>query len=221
MCFSATASFGASVVLMGVGVAALKQVSAPRQYLFAAIPIVFAVQQFIEGVVWLSLTNPSYVQFQHSSPYAYLVFAQAVWPIWVPLAIFLLEKEKKRKRLLALLMGTGALVAAIFMYYVFSGETFAGISAQHIYYNLNIPSQISIFSSMAYCLATVFPAFISSVRKMKWLGWSSLASLFVSILYFEQNLISVWCFFAAIISMVVLVILYRPNAVLKTNLVTQ
>ncbi len=221
MCFSATASFGVSIALLGVGAAALKQVTAPRQYLFAAIPLIFAFQQFIEGVVWLSLTDPSYEQFQRSSPYAYLIFAHAVWPIGVPLAIFLLEKDKMRKRMLALLIGIGTVVATIFMYYVFTKEAFAGISGHHIYYDLRIPFQTSIFSSMAYCLVTVFPAFISSVRKMKWLGWSSLASLFVSIVYFEENLISVWCFFAAIISVVVLAIMQRSSTVLKTKLVAQ
>src|SRR5438034_1173375 len=54
MCFSATGSFGLSGVLGGAGVAALTRNSSPRRALFAALPLLFALQQVIEGVVWLA-----------------------------------------------------------------------------------------------------------------------------------------------------------------------
>jgi hypothetical protein len=57
MCFSATASFGASVVLGTIGVATLTKVKERAQVPFAIIPIMFAVQQFTEGILWIGLSD--------------------------------------------------------------------------------------------------------------------------------------------------------------------
>ena len=52
MCFSATASFSAGGVLLGLGMLTLKLASRPRELPFAAIPRLFAIQQLNEGVIW-------------------------------------------------------------------------------------------------------------------------------------------------------------------------
>ncbi len=55
MCFSATANFVGSGVLGAVGVVTLTKVKHRRELLFAALPMLFAVHQFMEGFVWLGL----------------------------------------------------------------------------------------------------------------------------------------------------------------------
>ena len=60
MCFSASASFSAAALLLGIGALTLRSALAtrqPRALLFAAIPILFAIQQLIEGVIWLTFTD--------------------------------------------------------------------------------------------------------------------------------------------------------------------
>lgn len=52
MCFSAAANFVGSGVLGVVGVVTLTQVKHRRELLFAALPTLFAIHQFIEGFVW-------------------------------------------------------------------------------------------------------------------------------------------------------------------------
>ena len=54
MCFSATASFAASAVLITAGGASLS-LAKPHQRLFAAMPLLFGIQQAIEGLQWLQL----------------------------------------------------------------------------------------------------------------------------------------------------------------------
>ena len=54
MCFSATASFSAGVVLIGLGTLTLRAASHPRELLLAAIPLLFGMQQVIEGAIWLT-----------------------------------------------------------------------------------------------------------------------------------------------------------------------
>lgn len=49
MCFSATASFVAGGVIGAVGIATLIHVRQLRAIPFAALPLLFALHQFIEG----------------------------------------------------------------------------------------------------------------------------------------------------------------------------
>jgi hypothetical protein len=54
MCFSATASFIAGVSLTGMGIATVKMTQGKAEMPFAMIPLLFGVQQLIEGMLWLS-----------------------------------------------------------------------------------------------------------------------------------------------------------------------
>ena len=54
MCFSATASFSAAASLIGLCMLTLKSASRPRELLFGAIPLLFAIQQRSVGAIWLS-----------------------------------------------------------------------------------------------------------------------------------------------------------------------
>jgi hypothetical protein len=50
VCFSATANFVGSTVLGAVGVVTLTKVEHRRELLFAMLPILLAIHQFIEGL---------------------------------------------------------------------------------------------------------------------------------------------------------------------------
>ena len=111
MCFSATASFGASAVLGVVGIISVAKARTNPQRLFATIPLIFAVQQLTEGLLWISLKDPVLGSSQSLLTYIYLVFAMAVWPLWVPLTIRLLERDARSKRIMNVLVGIGAVVS--------------------------------------------------------------------------------------------------------------
>ena len=49
MCFSATASFTVGVVLSVIGVVTIKMTRRKEEIPFAMIPLLFGIQQFIEG----------------------------------------------------------------------------------------------------------------------------------------------------------------------------
>src|SRR6478735_5488520 len=116
MCFSAGASFGAGIILSVIGVASIKKVQTSSQIIFACIPLIFAVQQITEGFVWLSLSNSAYASSQQVATYNFLFFAQVVWPIWVPFAIFKLEPKERRRRAEIILVIIGVLVSLYFAY---------------------------------------------------------------------------------------------------------
>ena len=93
MCFSAAASFAAAGVTSVAGGAALRGVQRRSQLLLAAIPLIFAIHQFAEGVLWLGLTQPQHAAWQRPAMFAFLVFAEVVWPFWVPLAVLAIEED--------------------------------------------------------------------------------------------------------------------------------
>jgi len=55
MCFSAPASFLAGTALLAVGAVTVSKASARAEVPFAAIPVLFGVQQLIEGALWVAL----------------------------------------------------------------------------------------------------------------------------------------------------------------------
>jgi hypothetical protein len=98
MCFSAAASFSVSGILLVAGIATLRQAKERKVVPFALIPLIFSVQQLTEGVLWIALQNPEYEGWRNAAAYVFMVFAQVVWPVWVPLSVLLLEKEEVRKK---------------------------------------------------------------------------------------------------------------------------
>ena len=220
MCFSATASFGASAVLGAVGIVTVAKAKTNPQRAFASIPLLFAVQQFSEGLLWLSLKNADMASLQSSLTNIFLVFAMAIWPFWIPFSIWLLEKDAKRKKIIKGFVWMGAIVAigvgfVLLSYpvevvtpFCFSCPTPASSSVyQHLHYEFAIPSLVKrliVAFSVLYIAATIITPFLSGIKLMKWLGIVFLASYLFAVVFYNGFVISVWCFFAAVLSFVVL-----------------
>jgi hypothetical protein len=211
MCFSAAASFGAGVVLSAIGIAAIKKVEHPTHILFASIPLIFAVQQIAEGFLWLSLPNIAYTKAQVYFTYIFVFFAQVVWPIWVPIAILLLEKEASRKRFQRVLVAAGLLVGCYLGYCLFNYPVQASIEGYHIKYKVNFPAVPRNIGIALYAMATILPPFFSHIKRMWMLGVAILISYIISEIFYEQYLLSVWCFFASVISLSIYMIMVEIN----------
>ena len=109
MCFSATANFVGSGVLGAIGVVTLTKVKHKRELLFASLPTLFAVHQFIEGFVWLGLDGVLSPAVTHDMGAAFVLYAQGLLPFLLPLSVLLFEPTvKARRRMLPFLaIGTG------------------------------------------------------------------------------------------------------------------
>lgn len=218
MCFSASASFGVSAVLLTAGAVAIRKVNQPNQIPFAAIPLIFGIQQFTEGVLWLSLTSDDYAQWKHPFKYIFLIFAEVIWPVWVPLSIWLIEEKVKRKNILLVILILGSGLSLLLLYNLFSSEVRVVVSDYHISYRHTFqPTEIVKYISVIYFTATVIPALVSGVKRVIWVGGLILMSYIVTKVFFEEFVISVWCFFAALIS---IIILYAMRSFQKEDLNT-
>lgn len=207
MCFSAGASFTSGVLLTFVGVETLKKVHKPSQIVLASIPVFFAFHQFTEGVLWLVIKNPGFAGLQTVFTYIFTVMAQAVWPVMIPLSVFLMEENKIRKRILAVLLAIGSIVALYYLYRMVFFHIAATIVGNHISYQSNSQNPFGVVDQVLYLAATLIPLFVSSIKRAYILGIIMTLSFVISAVFYMQCLTSVWCFFAAVISFVVFYII--------------
>jgi hypothetical protein len=207
MCFSAGASFAGGVIISAIGVATIREVHKPSQLVFACIPIFFGVQQIVEGCLWLTLPNIDYLNIQKVTTYLFLVLAQVLWPTLIPVSVLLMEESGKRKRLMRILLVMGL---ALSVYYIFCLIFFIvtpEIAGYHILYTTTFPEIYSIPAFIVYLIVTITPLFISSIKRTHLMAILMFLSCVITAIFFTQYLISVWCFFAALISGVIFWIL--------------
>lgn len=92
------------------------------------------------------------------------------------------------------------------------------ISSHHIKYTNTFPRQIADIVFAAYLLATLVPLFISGVRRMWIFGILVTASCLITGIFYKEYLTSVWCFFAALISVVILWIVSSREATVPAGI---
>jgi hypothetical protein len=217
MCFSAGASFAGGVLISAVGVASVRKVEKPTQRLFAGIPLFFGFQQFAEGVLWATLRSGGHEWLQNAATHIFLITAMVIWPVMIPLSMWFMEEGKKRKNILAGLIVTGGLLSLFYAFCLISYNVTPQISGFHIQYVDEIPKTLVTIASFFYPAATVAPLFISSVRRMWLFGIVITASYLVTGIFFAQYLTSVWCFFAALISVLIYAMLRESQTTVPSE----
>lgn len=211
MCFSAEASFASGAVLSAIGIATVKKVSRPEQRLFAVIPLLFATQQFAEGVLWTTLRSGGYERLQNAAMYIFLITALVIWPVMVPLSIWFMEKVKERKKILLGLVVMGGAVSLIYSYYLISHTVSVQISGFHLLYIIDEFPNLQ-YAFIFYLLPTIAPLFVSTVRRMWLFGILIATSCLITGVFYAEYLTSVWCFFAALISVTVYWVLIESRS---------
>jgi len=186
----------------------------------AAMPLVFAAQQAAEGVIWLGSTRhwPSYSVMLAAN--TFVLIALAFWPFWSPLAIGLMERMRRRRRLIFALLPVGLGLGIWSALSIFAQPYAPSIVHDSICYISDTPYPMIIFP--IYVLCTIAPLLISSDSRIRLLGGILGMGLIVSLGFFYETFISVWCFFAAAASIGIFNILERNAAKpLSTEQATQ
>jgi len=202
MCFSATASFVAGASLSVIGVATLKTVKRQSEIPFAMIPLLFGIQQLTEGVIWLTFSRDAPL-LQQTMTYVYSGFSHVLWPIYVPFAIGILEAVRWRKNALAGFEVAGLTVGLYLLYFIVTAPVVAQVVGRHIEYvspHFYVPPMIVL-----YLAATCVSAFFSSHKFVNLFGALALVSFIAAYVIYAHALVSVWCFFAALLSILMYV----------------
>lgn len=203
MCFSAQASFGASAVLGVMGVYALRKAKLQERFL-AMVPLLFAIQQACEGIVWITYANPSYDLITAMATYGFCFFAYFFWPVWIPITVLKMETNSQKKPLLQFLLGLGIVVASVLIISTLAKGIQTTVSCSHIDYDIFLPGIVGTIGAFFYCIATIIPLFISSKKGLPLFGFLTLASVGITCIFYNAYFTSVWCFFAALLSSIII-----------------
>ena len=206
MCFSASASFTAGIPLLIVGLITVGRVRNRTELLYALIPMLFAIQQLIEGALWL--TFPAKAPLLNMVlTYAYSIFSHVIWPMYIPVAVLLLEPTAWRRKVLFAIALAGTFIGLYLLYYLVRFPIVAEVKGDHIVY---ISLHFHALHAMGlYLLGTCISSLFSSHRMVKLFGAAAFLSFMLAYDIYATWFISIWCFFAAILSWIVL--LYFPS----------
>lgn len=201
MCFSASANFVGSAVLGAIGVATLTEVKHRREFLFAAMPLLFALHQLIEGFVWLGFDHKLPPIVAHDAGAAFVLYAQGLLPFLLPLGVFLIEPTRdKRRRMLGFSILGGALgVYLLWGLIAYPLQISAGDNG--IVYLNRITTTTLV--AVLYVIATCGALFFSGFRLLVLLAWLNLVGLLIVMVVRRLEFTSLWCAYAAVVSIVV------------------
>jgi hypothetical protein len=217
VCFSAEASFIAGAALVPAGIyclwsAALKK---PSYLCLAAVPLCFGIQQISEGFVWHALAHGDAGQTRAAS-LVFLFFALAFWPFWFPLLTAVMEPCAKRKWIFVIL---SVLAIGWFwvLYYplVVGPESLLRIESVHHSIQYEYPD-LAIYTYVSkprlrllYFFSIALPPMLSSETWGRIPGLVLGVSALLAVFLFDYAFVSVWCFFAAVLSIYCCVVFYR------------
>ena len=202
MCFSATANFVGSGVLGAVGVVTLTKVKHRRELLFATLPTLFAVHQFMEGFVWLGLDGILSPAVAHDMGAAFMLYAQGLLPFLLPLSIQLFEPDanSRRRMLPFLVLGAGTTLYILWALTAFPLQLY--VKANSIVYINQATNNTAV--AILYVIATCGSLFFSKIRMMVVFGAANLAIVVVVMAIKRYAFTSVWCAYAAVASIIIL-----------------
>jgi len=198
MCFSAAASFAAGGTLSVVGGLTIAKVRKKSELSFASIPLLFGIQQAIEGAVWVSFGSPI---LNTIATYAYSMFSHVLWPIFIPFSVLMIETDPIRKKILRLFSFMGLAVGLYLLYFILVDPVTAHVVNNSIAYH---SPHLYVYLIMAlYLVTTCGSCLVSSHKIINIFGVVLFISFAIAAWFFTETFFSVWCFFAAILSIIV------------------
>ncbi len=178
-----------------IGLAALRHVKHPRELLLAVVPLLFAFQQTIEGVLWLQLSGQNGSGNVPALSLAFLIFAEVLWPAYPALAVLLIEPDPRRRHVLRAIAIVGAILSIYLLTDLLTEPRTATIHGHSIAYTSDV-NPLS-WLQVPYILCTCAPLLFSSHRIIQIFFAVALVGFLVSAYVYFATFISVWCFFAA------------------------
>jgi len=211
MCFSATANFVGSGVLAAVGVVTLTKVRHRRELLFASLPTLFAIHQFIEGFVWLGLDGYVSQTTMHNMGAAFMLYAQGLLPFLIPLSVMLFEATAKNRNRMwpFLLIGTGTSLYMLWALIAYPVQI--SVKGDSIVY-INAATNNTTLAIL-YVIATCGSLFFSKVKDMVLFGAANLIILLTVMAVKRYAFTSLWCTYAAIASIIILVYFWKSAGI--------
>jgi hypothetical protein len=209
MCFSATANFVGSGALGALGLATLTRVKHKRELMFASLPTLFAVHQFIEGFVWLGLDGDLSPELTHKMAAAFVLYAQGLLPFLIPLSVLLFEPDMKSRRRMLPFLAVGVATTLYMLWALTAYPLRVFVQNNSIVY-INDGTN-NTFLAVLYVISTCGSLFFSKVRDMVAFGAANLAILLIVMAVKRYAFTSLWCAYAAVASVIILAYFWKTR----------
>jgi hypothetical protein len=209
VCFSAAANFIGSGALAAIGVVTLTKVKHRRELLFAALPTLFAIHQFIEGFVWLGLDGILSPAVAHDMGAAFMLYAQGLLPFLLPLSVLLFESDAKSRRRMLLFVVLGGATTLYILWALTAYPLQVYIRGNSIVYINQATNNTAV--ALLYVIVTCGSLFFSKVRAMIIFGAVNLMILLIVMEFKRYAFTSLWCAYAAVASLIILVYFWRSS----------
>jgi hypothetical protein len=198
MCVSLQADIVAGVVLVPLAVVSLREVRHVREVPFAMLPLLFALHQLTEAVVWAGIEGYDVpTSLWQASVTAYVVYAMVVLPTLFPLSVLLLEPQGSRLRVAPFLV-LGLALSVVLGVGVLSAPVTVVVHPHGLEYATGIWRGDLL--ALGYVVAVIGPALLSGYRSVVAFGWVNLVGLTVVAVAYLDAFASLWCVYAALAS---------------------
>ena len=195
MCFSAEADLVAGVVIVAIGIDAVRHVQRPAHVALASLPLVLGAHQLIEVGVWSSLQGNLSEPLGDLATVVYLTIAFSVLPILIPVAVGRLDPTIPR-RLRATFILIGVAVAVGLTAALVRERPDAMIHDRHIEYDAHLWHGGAL--AVGYVVATCGPLLVSPQQRLRWFGFANVAASAILAWIDQTAFVSLWCLWAAV-----------------------
>ena len=214
MCLSAEVSFGAAALLIPAGALCIHRAyRTDKSYLpIAALPLLFGLQQFSEGIVWVAGAQNNIALITQAS-LVYMFFSWLAWPVWIPVSTYFLEPARRKPLYLGFAI-LGAMLGGLqyFPYFAHQGWLETKFLDHLIVYQgkelLDFVAGREIIY-LIYVTVVIGPLLLSSIRDVRIFGALAALVLAVTFIFFSYAYVSVFCFGGALMSAYLVWMIFR------------
>jgi hypothetical protein len=201
MCFSIEADLIVGTAVTAVGVHAIRAATSRPNKILATVPILLGAHLLVEAVVWWAVDGSGPDWAGDIATWLYLAIALTIVPIAVPVAVLAAEASPQRRGVIGVFVGLGTFAAGALFNALLTGPVSAQVDGHHIAYSTGVSNGGLLVA--IYVIGTCGAALASSSKDLAAFGAINLAVVLVLILVQETALISLWCAWAAITSILI------------------
>jgi hypothetical protein len=189
----------------------LTKVKHRRELLFAALPVLFAIHQFIEGFVWLGLDGILSPKVAHNMGAAFMLYAQGLLPFILPLSVILFEVDAKSRRRMQPFLILGTLTALYILWALTAYPTQVFVKGNSIVYINQATNNEAV--AVFYVIVTCGSLLFSKIKDMVIFGIANLAILLLVMAFKRYAFTSLWCAYAAVASVIILAYFWKSAGI--------
>src|SRR6202022_3741701 len=176
MCFSPQADLIAGIAVTAIGVDASRNIRGRSDHLLlATLPLILGVHQLVEDFVWWGLQGHVPHEAGRVALWAYLAIAFVVLPLFVPLAVLMLEPTARLRQRMAPFVALGGVVSTVLLVAMLRHPVGAARHPWHLSYSIELHHAVIIVG--LYVLAICGALLVSGYRHIALFGIANLAAV--------------------------------------------